>query len=58
MNIDAIINTAIILSQKGQLEEAIQYMSDLLKFQPFNVKVLLNFNTLLMQEKNLRHNLI
>jgi len=58
MNIDAIINTAIILSQKGRLMEAIQYMTDLLKYQPFNVKVLLNFNTLLMQEKELRHEMI
>ena len=50
MNVNAMINNAILLSKKGNLQDAIDiFQNKLIKFQPYNAKVLLNYNTLLMQ---------
>ena len=49
MNVNAMINNAILLSKKGNLQDAIDiFQNKLIKFQPYNAKVLLNYNTLLM----------
>ena len=40
------------------MKEGVARLEALVKIKPFDVKVLLNFNTLLMQERSLRHDLI
>lgn len=58
MNINAIINISILQCKDGKLKDAIETIEDLIQYQPFNTKVLLNYNTLLMQETSIRHELI